>query len=125
MQAHLTCFAMHASKPNRGGRPQWSDVLALSGDTADNVPGVAGVGPKTALALLQRYGDLEGVLSSAGEARPQPAPPKPKSKAKPKHNLNLPGAASAVACQHAFLLGPPDMPACLPVESNRQLLDSV
>lgn len=75
MQAHLTCFATHAGKPNHGGCAQWSDVLALSGDTADNVPGVAGVGPKTALALLQRYGDLEGVLSSAGEARSQPAPP--------------------------------------------------
>ncbi|KAK9819264.1 hypothetical protein WJX81_000182 [Elliptochloris bilobata] len=46
---------------------QWADVLALSGDAADNVPGVAGVGPKTALALLQRFGDLEGVLGGAGE----------------------------------------------------------
>ncbi len=53
---------------------QWADVLALSGDAADNVPGVAGVGPKTALSLLQRFGDLESVLGSASEVRPQPRP---------------------------------------------------
>jgi len=48
---------------------QWADVLALSGDAADNVPGVAGVGTKTALALLQQFEDLEAVLGGAGEAR--------------------------------------------------------
>lgn len=48
---------------------QWADVLALSGDASDNVPGVAGVGSKTALALLQQFGDLEGVLGGADQAR--------------------------------------------------------
>lgn len=70
----LLCHAH--SRQTYSGCPQWSDVLALSGDTADNVPGVAGVGPKTALSLLQRYGDLEGVLGSAGEARPKHALPR-------------------------------------------------
>ena len=41
------------------------DLLALMGDKSDNVPGVKGIGPKTAAALLQEYGDLEGVLTAA------------------------------------------------------------
>jgi len=44
---------------------QLGDVLALMGDSADNVPGVPGVGPKTASELIQAYGDLEGVLAAA------------------------------------------------------------
>jgi len=43
------------------------DFLALVGDSSDNVPGVKGVGEKTALELLQRYGDLDGVLAHAAE----------------------------------------------------------
>ena len=43
------------------------DFLALVGDSSDNVPGVKGVGEKTALELLQRYGDLDGVLVHASE----------------------------------------------------------
>src|SRR3989441_912212 len=43
------------------------DFLALVGDSSDNVPGVKGVGEKTALELLQRYGDLDGVLAQAQE----------------------------------------------------------
>src|SRR5262245_38315863 len=43
------------------------DVLALMGDSIDNVPGVAGIGPKTAAELINKYGSLEGVLASAGE----------------------------------------------------------
>ncbi len=40
------------------------DFYGLKGDTSDNIPGVPGIGDKTAAALLQTYGDLEGVLSS-------------------------------------------------------------
>lgn len=41
------------------------DLLALMGDTSDNVPGVEGVGPKTAIKLLEEYGSFEGVLANA------------------------------------------------------------
>ena len=41
------------------------DLKALMGDASDNIPGIAGVGEKTALKLLGEYGDLEGVLSHA------------------------------------------------------------
>ncbi|MDX8413128.1 MAG: DNA polymerase I [Mariprofundales bacterium] len=42
------------------------DLLALTGDTADNIPGVDGIGPKTAALLLKEHGSLEGVLAAAG-----------------------------------------------------------
>jgi DNA polymerase-1 len=40
------------------------DFLGLKGDTSDNIPGVPGIGDKTAAELLQRFGDLESVLAS-------------------------------------------------------------
>ncbi len=41
------------------------DVQALAGDSADNVPGVPGIGVKTAAQLIGEYGDLDGVLANA------------------------------------------------------------
>ncbi len=47
---------------SKGVRPeQVVDLLALMGDTADNVPGVPGIGPKTAAALLAEHGSIEGI----------------------------------------------------------------
>src|SRR3954449_12575546 len=43
------------------------DFIGLKGDTSDNIPGVPGIGDKTASDLLQRFGDLEGVLSSVDQ----------------------------------------------------------
>ncbi|GDX81945.1 DNA polymerase [Deltaproteobacteria bacterium] len=40
------------------------DLLALMGDTSDNVPGIAGVGPKKAAQFIEKYGDVEGVLAN-------------------------------------------------------------
>jgi DNA polymerase I len=45
-------------------------VLALMGDSVDNVPGVPGVGPKTATKLIQEFGDLESVLAAAPDMKP-------------------------------------------------------
>ncbi len=39
------------------------DVKALQGDTSDNIPGVAGIGPKTATDLIIKYGDIDGVYN--------------------------------------------------------------
>ena len=45
------------------------DVLALMGDSVDNVPGVPGIGPKTAAKLLTEHGDLESVLAAAPDMK--------------------------------------------------------
>ena len=69
--------------PARGGRGEWIDaaavrarwgvgpegmidLFALMGDASDNVPGVRGIGPKTAADLLQRFGSLDGVYLHLG-----------------------------------------------------------
>jgi DNA polymerase I len=46
------------------------DAQALIGDSVDNVPGVPGIGPKTAAQLLTEFGDLEGVLAAAPAMKP-------------------------------------------------------
>ena len=45
------------------------EVLALMGDSVDNVPGVPGVGPKTAAKLVLEHGDVEGVLAAAPDMK--------------------------------------------------------
>ena len=40
---------------------QFIDVLGLAGDSSDNIPGVAGVGPKTAVKLINEYGSIKGI----------------------------------------------------------------
>lgn len=47
------------------------DVQALAGDSTDNVPGVPGIGIKTAAQLITEYGDLETLLARAGEIKQQ------------------------------------------------------
>ena len=46
------------------------DVLALMGDSVDNVPGIRGIGPKTATKLIQEHGDLESALAAAPAMKP-------------------------------------------------------
>lgn len=48
---------------------QVPDMKGLMGDSSDNIPGVPGVGEKTALKLIQEYGTLENTLSHAGEIK--------------------------------------------------------
>lgn len=43
------------------------DYLSLTGDQADNIPGVKGIGPKTAISLLSKYDSLEGIYSHLDE----------------------------------------------------------
>ena len=47
---------------------QYADYATLRGDTSDGLPGVAGIGEKTAAALLGEYGTLDALLSAAAEA---------------------------------------------------------
>ncbi len=45
------------------------DLQALTGDSVDNIPGIPGIGPKTAAQLLEEYGDLDTLLARAGEIK--------------------------------------------------------
>jgi DNA polymerase-1 len=75
-------------KPGRGGAPaeimgvkevcekfevenplQVIDILGLWGDASDNIPGIPGIGEKTAKALIQKYGSLEAIIENAHELK--------------------------------------------------------
>ncbi|HOZ39949.1 MAG TPA: DNA polymerase I [Flavobacteriales bacterium] len=75
-------------KPGRGGEPpeklgpkeicerwglertdQVKDILGLMGDAVDNIPGIPGIGEKTAIKLIQQFGSLEGVLENADKLK--------------------------------------------------------
>ncbi|MBQ3672434.1 MAG: DNA polymerase I [Kiritimatiellae bacterium] len=58
--ADKVCAHWHLTSP-----AQMIDYLALAGDSSDNIPGIRGVGEKTAADLLARFGDVEGILAAA------------------------------------------------------------
>ena len=58
------CEHWHLTSP-----AQMIDYLALAGDTADNIPGIRGVGEKTAADLLSKYGDVEGILANQAKLK--------------------------------------------------------
>ena len=58
------CEHWHLTSPR-----QMIDYLALAGDTADNIPGIRGVGEKTAAQLLAQYGDVEGILANQAKLK--------------------------------------------------------
>jgi DNA polymerase-1 len=45
------------------------DLQALTGDSVDNVPGIPGIGPKTAAQLIEEFGDLDTLLERASEIK--------------------------------------------------------
>lgn len=51
------------------GPEQVIDMLALMGDTSDNVPGVEGIGPKTAAQLIQQFGSLDHILANLDQLK--------------------------------------------------------
>ncbi|MGQ0559530.1 MAG: 5'-3' exonuclease H3TH domain-containing protein, partial [Sphingosinicella sp.] len=83
---------------------QLGEVLALMGDSVDNVPGVPGVGPKTASQLIQQYGDVENVLAHVDEI------------AKPKLRQNLTEHAEAARLSRELVRLVCDAPLPEPLE---------
>ena len=68
----ITDYGIAEVKERYGLPPEkLPDFKGLVGDTSDNIPGVAGIGPKTATKLLVQYGDLEGVLAHVDELSPK------------------------------------------------------
>ena len=71
-QNETTLFGARQVKEKFGLEPhQMVDYKSLTGDPSDNVPGIAGVGPKTASALLQKYHTLENLFKKLKEI-PEP-----------------------------------------------------
>ena len=61
----------HLFKKEYGIDPiQLIDLKALMGDTADNIPGVSGIGPKTATKIIKEYGNIENAYAHADEIKP-------------------------------------------------------
>src|SRR5688500_11829105 len=82
------------------------DFIGLKGDTSDNIPGVPGIGDKSAADLLQRFGDLEGVLSSVDQI----------TGAKRKQNLTEHADAARLSKQLATMVR--DVPIDLDLEAE-------
>ena len=74
------------------------EVQALCGDASDNVPGVPGIGPKTAAQLIQQYGDVESLLAHTHEIR------------QPKRRANLLAHAEAARLSKRLVTLDPDVP---------------
>src|SRR5690554_2897196 len=69
--SHIEHFDVAAFEAKYGvSAHQWVDVKALKGDSSDNIPGVAGVGEKTALELIKKYDTLDNVYEHLDELKP-------------------------------------------------------
>jgi 5'-3' exonuclease len=55
--------------PETGAGPAYADLAALRGDASDGLPGVPGIGEKTAATLISRFGSVEGVLTALDDPR--------------------------------------------------------
>jgi DNA polymerase-1 len=81
------------------------DWLSLTGDSVDNIPGVSGVGPKTAAELLNRFGSVNGVYEQLSEVKSE------------KLRSNLSAAEATVRRNQALVRLRDDLPAAFsPVE---------
>jgi 5'-3' exonuclease len=86
---------------------QYADFAALRGDASDGLPGVAGVGEKTAATLLGRFGDLDGIVRAAQDPDSDLAPG-PRRKIKDASDY-LAAAPDVVAVVRDLDLGTPDL----------------
>ena len=84
------------------------DVQALAGDSTDNVPGVPGIGVKTAAELINTYGDLDTLLASAGEIK------------QPKRRENLINFAEQARISRDLVRLRDDAPMPLPLEELKR-----
>ncbi len=85
---------------------QYADFATLRGDASDGLPGVAGVGEKTAATLLGRFGDIDAILAAAADPSSDLAPG-PRSKIKAAADY-LAVAPAVVAVARDLDLGPAD-----------------
>lgn len=87
------------------GPDQVVDILSLAGDSSDNVPGVPGIGPKTAAELIQTYGDLETLLANTAQIK------------QPKRRETLEAHAQAARLSKELVILRDDAPLPLDLET--------
>jgi len=85
-----------------------TDFLGLTGDTSDNIPGVPGVGPKTAAELIRQYGTVEELLEHADEIK------------KPKLRENLKAHADDALLSKRLVTLSTELPVDIDLESLRR-----
>lgn len=104
-----------------------ADYLALIGDSSDNIPGVEGVGPKTAAALLDQFGSIDEMLARADEIKRETLREKIKASADRMHlNQKLILLDRAVPSglmmeEETFRKAPPDRAAITEIASKMEL----
>ena len=86
---------------------QYADFATLRGDASDGLPGVAGVGEKTAATLLGRFGHIDGIVAAAEDPESDLAPG-PRRKIKDAADY-LAVAPTVVAVARDLDLGSPDL----------------
>ena len=95
------------------------DVQALMGDSADNVPGVPGIGEKTAVALIRQFGGLDEVLASTGQIQ------RPKQREKIEENVEMARLSLALCTIKRDLVLEGDLESCrlgdADIEAGRKL----
>lgn len=84
---------------------QIADVLALIGDSVDNIPGVRGIGPKTAAALIAEHGDLDTLLAQLAVVRSE------------KMRARLEAARDQIAANREMVRLDDDLPLPVPIEA--------
>ena len=69
--SEIETYDVEAVRERLGGDPTYvPDIKGLAGDTSDNIPGVPGIGEKTAVKLIQALGALEDILDNADSVKP-------------------------------------------------------
>lgn len=86
---------------------QYADFATLRGDASDGLPGVAGVGEKTASSLLKKFGDIDGLLAAVDDPDSDLAPGPRRKVADAREYLAVAPQVVAVACD--LELGAPDL----------------
>ncbi len=90
------------------------DMLALMGDTADNIPGVPGIGPKTAAALIAEFGSLDAVIEEVRADKP-----KTEWRIKGKRRENILAALDALPLSKQLVTLRHDVPVDLDLDAAR------
>ncbi|MEI6756806.1 MAG: DNA polymerase I [Chlorobium sp.] len=71
-QNELELFGKKEVREQFGVWPeQFTELLTLCGDTSDNIPGAKGIGPKTAVSLLEKYGSLQNIYNHLNDISPK------------------------------------------------------